>query len=169
MITTLIVWIATKCSHNCQQSLHLKIVFKFSVIFVVYWNVLKRRPIYIHCNFEPVIVIKLEVIYSIENYREEYQLNHNIIMDPKSNIKPADKCRLCLASGYFHINIFDTNTTQNICDVIQEIFHCEVCYSLMYLSYNSLFRKLISHNMNAFAHRSTSSIPFQTIFVLNVG
>lgn len=59
-------------------------------------------------------------------------------MDPKSNVKAADKCRLCLVSGYFHINIFDMNTTQRICDVIQEIFHCEV-YSNVYSSIELIY------------------------------
>lgn len=38
--------------------------------------------------------------------------------------KQSNKCRLCFASGMFHINLF--RTTQRIVETIQEIFHCEV-------------------------------------------
>lgn len=40
------------------------------------------------------------------------------------SIRKSDKCRLCFSPGIFHINIFDT--TKNIVEVIQEIFHSEV-------------------------------------------
>lgn len=38
--------------------------------------------------------------------------------------KEGEKCRLCFAHSFFHMNLFATS--KNVIEVIQEVFHCEV-------------------------------------------
>lgn len=77
------------------------------------------------------------------------------------NAKQGDRCRLCFAIGYFHLNLFAT--TQKAIEAIQEIFHCEVNTS------NNLIRLRLICRLFILFYRFRRMIRFQTISVWIVG